>query len=236
MKRGALTTMARFEGTSRRLVAIIAAGVLLLLVALGYLLLQGNRQLEAEEQAYDKWVSGFAAGLGDRPAVVIVEPDALAELNSCTGSAERQARLQMLSYAVRALQTRKDQVYLDAGHSSWVPAGQMAGRLRAADIARAYGFSLNVSNYDPTSREVAYAAELDRDLGMRKRFVVTPAATGSAARADTATWPPRRSRALRLAPAGARWQGGSSSTRTRRRPNGFGLIQATPGRDRSGIA
>ena len=132
---------------------MIAAGVLLVLVPLGYLLLQSpNRQLEQEEQAYARWVNGLAACLRGRPAVVILEPDALALLTNCGGSAQQQARLRMLSHAVKTLQTNNDQVYLDAGHSNWVPAGQMADRLRAADIAQAFGFALNVSNYDPTGR------------------------------------------------------------------------------------
>jgi cellulase/cellobiase CelA1 len=166
------------------MVAMIAAGVLLVLAALGYLLLRAgqqngaNRQLESDKQAYEKWVTGFAAGLGGRPAVVILEPDALAQLNSCPDNAERQARLQMLSYAVKTLQTNSDQVYLDAGHSNWVPAGQMAARLRAADVAQAYGFALNVSNYDATDREIGYATALDRDLGMAKRFIVDTSRNG----------------------------------------------------------
>ncbi len=167
---------------------MIAAGALLVLagVGLGYLLFRapGSHPLENEEQAYEKWVDGFAAGLGDRTAVVILEPDALAELDSCLDSAQRQARLQMLSYAVRTLQTNRDQVYLDAGHANWVPAGQMAAHLRAADIAQAYGFALNVSYYDTTGREMGYATELDRDLGMAKRFVIDTSrnGTGSAGR------------------------------------------------------
>jgi cellulase/cellobiase CelA1 len=161
------------------MVAAISVGVLLVLAGLGYLLFgAANSGLEREEQAYEKWVHGFATGLGGRPAVVILEPDALAELNSCRGNAERQARLQMLSYAVKTLQSKSDRVYLDAGHSNWVPAGQMASRLRAADVAQAYGFALNVSNYDPTGREIGYAAKLDRDLGMAKRFVVDTSRNG----------------------------------------------------------
>jgi len=165
------------------MVAMVAAGEFLLIVVLGSLLFaQAGRNrapnLASAEHAYEKWVNGFATGLGDQPAVVILEPDALAMLSNCTDSAQRQARLQMLSYAVKTLQTKSDQVYLDAGHSNWVPAGQMAGRLRAADVARASGFALNVANYDPTGREIAYAAELDRDLGMAKRFVVDTSRNG----------------------------------------------------------
>jgi cellulase/cellobiase CelA1 len=169
------------------MVALIAAGVLLVLVALGYLLLQtANTGLAREEQVYKNWVQGFATGLGDRPAVVILEPDALASLSSCTSNAQQQARLQMLSYAVKALQSKRDRVYLDAGHSNWVPASQMAARLKAADVAQAYGFSLNVSNYEPTGQEIGYAHELDRDLGMAKRFVVDTSRNGD----GTADGPP----------------------------------------------
>jgi len=167
---------------------MVEAGVLLLvLVVLGYLLLRPSASpLPSEEQAYEKWVNGFAAGLGDRTAVVILEPDALAQLNSCLDQAQQQTRLQMLAYGVKTLQTSSDQVYLDAGHANWVPASQMAARLRAADVAQAYGFSLNVANYDTTDREIGYATELNRDLGMAKRFVIdtsrngTPSARGRA--------------------------------------------------------
>jgi hypothetical protein len=85
----------------------------------------------------------------------------------------------MLSYAVKTLQTNSDQVYLDAGHANWVPASQMAARLRAADIAQAYGFSLNVSYYDTTAREIGYATQLNRDLGMAKRFVIDTSRNGT---------------------------------------------------------
>ena len=161
------------------MIAIIAAGALLVLAGLGYLLFHpANSAVQREEQEYETWVNGFAAGLGHRPAVVILEPDALAELSSCSGSAQQQARLQMLSYAVQALQSKRDHVYLDAGHSNWVPPAQMAVRLKAADIAQAYGFSLNVSNYEPTGQQIGYAHELDRDLGMAKRFVVDTSRNG----------------------------------------------------------
>jgi hypothetical protein len=180
--------VAWLSGVSRRTVALIVAGVLVAFGALGYLLLRApgagqsqavaNRRLGSEEHAYHKWVNEFAAGLGDRPAVVILEPDALAQLSSCRAKAQRLARLQMLSYAVKTLQTGSDQVYLDAGHSDWVPAGQMAAQLRAADVGQAFGFALNVSNFDTTTRELGYATALNRDLRMTKRFVIDTSRNG----------------------------------------------------------
>src|SRR5258707_12684840 len=105
------------------MVAMIAAGGLLVLVALGYLLLRGqaaghghaaDRRLESDERAYEKGVNGGAAGLGDRRAVGILEPDALAQLDGWPDNAQRQARRQMLSYAGQALPTTSGPGYLDA--------------------------------------------------------------------------------------------------------------------------
>jgi hypothetical protein len=215
------------------MIALIEAAVLLALVALvGYLLVNpsANRSLPGDEQAYENWVNGFSAGLGGHSAVVILEPDALAQLDSCLDRAQQQARLQMLSYAVKTLQTSNDQVYLDAGHANWVPASQMAARLRAANIAQADGFSLNVSYYDTTAREIGYATQLDRDLGMAKRFVIDTSRNGTrtgAGRAD----PPAVSAAQALPGAG----GGSLASRLFTDPDtqAANWVRAHPGDPRA---
>jgi len=179
--------MARFSRVrvSRKVVIMVAGGILL--VALGYVLPHVTSPgMPSDEAAYEKWVSQFGSGLGDRPAVVILEPDALAQLDSCLNGAQQQERLQMLSYAVKTLQTSNDQVYLDAGHSNWIPAAQMATRLKAADVAGAYGFALNVSNFDPTSQEIVYANALNQNLGMTKRFVIDTSRNGTSGAAPRA--------------------------------------------------
>src|SRR5260370_11874037 len=111
--RGILPTVAWFSGVSRRMVAMIAAGELLVIVVLGYLLLRAqaghgqaaNHRLESDEQAYEKWVNRFSTRLGNRPAVVILEPDALPQRNSSADNAQPQARLPTLSPSVNAPHT-----------------------------------------------------------------------------------------------------------------------------------
>jgi endoglucanase len=132
-----------------------------------------------DEKAYDQWIDAFASGLSNRPALVILEPDALAELTSCLGESGQQARLRMLSYAVNTVQTKNVWVYLDAGHSNWVQPDQMAERLRAANVAKAHGFALNVSNYEPMQKEIAYANEVDHRLGLSKPFVIDTSRDGA---------------------------------------------------------
>jgi endoglucanase len=106
--------------------------------------------------SYRAWIRRFTAGVGQAPAAVIVEPDALAGMD-CLTTTQQSTRLALVRYAVRTLTSHpKTAVYLDAGHSGWQPADVMADRLRRADIAEARGFSLNVSNFDATSKERDY--------------------------------------------------------------------------------
>lgn len=127
--------------------------------------------------AYKTWISDFAAGLGNGTAAVVLEPDALAQLG-CLSTTDQATRLSLLSYAVKTLSTHpKTAVYLDAGHSGWIDAATMAKRLRAADVADARGFSLNVSNYDATSVERKYGDTIVGLLG-GKHFVVDTSRNG----------------------------------------------------------
>jgi endoglucanase len=47
-------------------------------------------------------------------------------------------------------------VYVDAGNSGWVPAAEMAARLRDVGVERARGIALNVANFNATATEIAY--------------------------------------------------------------------------------
>ena len=134
--------------------------------------------------AYRAWIGQVVAGLGDRPAAVVVEPDALALL-SCLAPADRQQRLDLLAAAVHALRADPAAaVYLDAGHSSWVSSTSMAKRLTAAGIGEARGFALNVSNFRATTDEVAYGHRISAKLGRRTPFVVDTGRNGLGPAAD----------------------------------------------------
>jgi endoglucanase len=123
--------------------------------------------------AYRSWIAAFAAGIGDRPAVVILEPDALAAMD-CLSIADQGARVALLKDAVDVLEARPNvSVYLDAGHSRWRSVTDMAARLTNAGVGRAQGFSLNVSNYNATSDEVSYARSLSSRLGGKHGVIDT---------------------------------------------------------------
>lgn len=130
--------------------------------------------------SYAAWVEGVARGIGDRPAVVLLEPDGLgiipwyttingtqewcqpAEADPATAAAERFA---MLNDAVDTLgQGANTAVYLDGTHSAWLGVGDIAHRLHQAGVARAEGFFLNVSNYQRTERQVRYGEWISQCL------------------------------------------------------------------------
>lgn len=127
---------------------------------------------------YQAWVDGFAAGLGRRKAVVVLEPDGLAlPPEACGGTPEQQAaRLTEINYAVDRLGRQPGAVvYLDAGHSGWRAVGDMAQRLIDGGVARTRGFFLNVSNYRTDAELIRYGTMLSNCVWYLSN---TPDATG----------------------------------------------------------
>jgi endoglucanase len=126
---------------------------------------------------YRAWIREFARGIGSRPAAVVLEPDALAGLD-CLSATDQQTRLSLLRDAVAVLRAKPGvEVYLDGGHSAWHPVATTVSRLRAADVARATGFALNVSNFQLTANEVAYGRAVAGQLG-GKHFVIDTGRNG----------------------------------------------------------
>lgn len=128
-------------------------------------------------EGYRKWIRDFARGLAGKPAVVVLEPDAL-PLMDCLTAEGRRTRLSLLREAVGVLKEQPGTiVYLDAGHSSWVDAEEMARRLSLAGVAQADGFSLNVSNFQPDADNVAYGERVSRRAN-GKHFVIDTSRNG----------------------------------------------------------
>ncbi|MFP5450645.1 MAG: glycoside hydrolase family 6 protein [Thermoleophilia bacterium] len=149
---------------------------------------------------YRAWIARLAAGIGRGPAAVVLEPDALAAV-TCLPPRLRRERIAMLRWATARLARQPGTaVYIDAGHATWIPVGQMARRLRAVGVKRARGFALNVSNFHTTKANVRYGARLSRAVG-GARFVVDTGRNGAGPKAGDWCNPPGR--ALGAAPTTA---------------------------------
>ncbi|MEU2064778.1 glycoside hydrolase family 6 protein [Streptomyces sp. NPDC013455] len=123
----------------------------------------------ASSAAYRQWIDAFAAGIGGRKAVVVVEPDGTALLPRDCGpttdptGALTTARIADLAYAVRTLKGGpRTAVYLDAGNVQWRPVGEMAQRLLDAGVRYGDGFALNVSNMHPTDHNARYGTWISK--------------------------------------------------------------------------
>ncbi len=130
--------------------------------------------------SYEAWIDGFAAGIGNGQAVVILEPDSLGLIPNTLnidGSQDQSCqflvpdpsdpsspgipdptitdapRYAQLNYAVDSLESHAPaaSVYLDGTHSAWLNVGEDSARLYKGGIQRAQGFYLDVSNYQFSS-------------------------------------------------------------------------------------
>lgn len=119
------------------------------------------------DAAYDAWIDSIKSALGAAKAVVLLEPDALANLPGYCGSSYNAAfpnitnatRIGDVAYGVKTLETDPNiSVYLDGGHSAWQAVGNIAEVLVAADVQQAQGFFLDVSNYQYATNNDYYGS------------------------------------------------------------------------------
>ena len=134
---------------------------------------------------YRRFIDKMADMIGDDRVVVILEPDAVANLvarksGECLDADGRQDQYRSLSYASQRLGGLKHaDVYIDAGHSGWVKDKPvLAEALERAGIGQTSGFSLNVSNFRPTDETVEYGRELSR-LADDSHFVIDTSRNGN---------------------------------------------------------
>ncbi len=131
-----------------------------------------------DDAAYVDYVGSLAAGLGDAPAVVVLEPDAVPHALQGCGDAQRTMRL--LRSAVDMLSRQAGvRVYLDAGNASWVDdLPRLGAALRDSGLDEADGFALNVANFETTEDSTAYGRRLSNEVG-GARFVIDTSRNGA---------------------------------------------------------
>ncbi|WP_454860529.1 glycoside hydrolase family 6 protein [Promicromonospora soli] len=140
------------------------------------------------ESEYARWVDTVASGIEGNP-IVVLEPDALAQLGDCDGQGDRVGYLR---YAAASLTDAGARVYVDAGHSAWLSASEAARRLQLIGFTDAVGFALNTSNYQTTADTQAYAEQVSSQVGGRP-YVIDTSRNGNGSNGE---WCNPRGRAL----------------------------------------
>jgi endoglucanase len=134
------------------------------------------------EAAYNTWIETFAAAIGSRPALVILEPDSLGDFQ-CMNAAQQAERTRMIQFALKQFKELAPNtwVYLDAANKGWgsiIGIDKMAERLASVGLANAHGFAVNVSNYYTTAESITYANAINGYLTTAKPFVVDTSRNG----------------------------------------------------------
>ncbi|WSQ09485.1 glycoside hydrolase family 6 protein [Streptomyces sp. NBC_01231] len=134
----------------------------------------------ADGDAYRSFLDSVAEGIGDRPARVILEPDAVLHMvDNCTPKEFHEERYDLLRDAIEKLTSLKStRVYLDAGNAGWGKTDEIFEPLKRAGIDQADGFAVNVSNFYPTGESIAYGKELSSKVGA-KPFVIDTSRNGN---------------------------------------------------------
>lgn len=144
----------------------------------------------ASDAAYLDWIGRFASGIGAKPAIVVLEPDAVAQIGCLPGAKAQDDRLALIRSAVQRVKAAAPaaKLYIDAGNSAWIDAATMADRLVKAGVGDTAGFAVNVSNDDTTAASSAYGKQVDQAIrargGKPAAFVVDTSRNGNGDRGD----------------------------------------------------
>ncbi|MFE9407579.1 glycoside hydrolase family 6 protein [Streptomyces sp. NPDC006704] len=141
---------------------------------------QFSRGGAADGDAYRAWVEQVARGIGQRRAMIVLEPDALLHVvDGCASQELREERYALLKGAVdRLKRLPATKVYVDAGNAGWRSADALDEPLRRAGIAGADGFAVNVSNFQTTRASREFGERLSAKVG-GKHFVIDTSRNGN---------------------------------------------------------
>ena len=137
----------------------------------------------ADGGAYGAWIAALAEGLAGHAAVVVLEPDGVAQaVDGCHDDDDDAVaeRFRSLSAAIDTLKVNSGvRVYVDAGNPVWVAdTGALADALEEAGVGRADGFALNVGGFESTADNIAYGLQLSKKLD-GAHFVIDTSRNGN---------------------------------------------------------
>lgn len=115
-----------------------------------------------DKASYEQWIDWFTSALGNSPALVIVEPDAIA---LCGTDQEKADRIAMLKYDMDSIGSRDPNAYayIHVG-SGEVPINSVVSILTQIDAGSGRGFALNVSSFGTTASQESYGDQLSAAL------------------------------------------------------------------------
>lgn len=118
--------------------------------------------------AYQAWIAAISQGVADRPAVIILEPDALPGVPDMPRQ-QAEERLAMLHQALQFFGAHNPNayVYVDAGNSKWLSTSDLVKLLKSVyeGTNQQPRISLNVSNARPVPELAEYFKQVNALYG-----------------------------------------------------------------------
>ena len=137
----------------------------------------------ATAEEYREWIGSVSDGIGDAPSVIVLEPDALADVPGMNSQAERDQRIAMLRDALKTFRdnNKNTAVYLDAGNSRWLQADTMADLIGKVDPDKNLvgGIALNVSYQSSEGASSKYADAIASRLGRHLHVIIDNSMNGA---------------------------------------------------------
>ena len=114
------------------------------------------------EERYLDYMERFARGVGEDSPIIIYEPDALPH-STLLSEEDREWRLSLMKRGLEILTNNcNGVVYIDVGHSNWLPAKDVGELLDRISNPKVRGFSVNVCNYRSTEESIKWGKRVCR--------------------------------------------------------------------------
>lgn len=129
-------------------------------------------------ESYLDFINRFSKGIGDTPAIIIYEPDALPH-STLLSEEEQEWRLSLMRESLEILTTKtKGIVYVDVGHSNWLDPKEVAGLLDRVSNPKVRGFSMNSCNYRSNKESIRWARKVIK-FRPKDTFVIDTSRNGN---------------------------------------------------------
>lgn len=136
----------------------------------------------ANAAAYRTWIDAMATAIAAGPSIVILEPDALAQMPDMKDAAKENERADLLAYGIKKLSANpKTTVYLDIGTAGWRSVDDTAALMKkvadkGADITHV---SANVSNFVSEAKTKTYVDSIQQKFGKQLKMMVDNSRNGA---------------------------------------------------------
>ena len=143
------------------------------------------------KDSYLYFLESFANGIKDNAPIVIFEPDSLPH-TTLMSTDDANWRISLMKEGLEVITNNSNAlVYVDIGHSNWLPAETAAKLLNKVMNPKVRGFAVNVSNYRTTTESLDWGLKVC-EYRPQDHFVIDTSRNGNGPHGNEWCNPPGR--------------------------------------------